>query len=602
VNGHVAKEQCIGTLGTIETLHDILERPCQQSSSYLLHTVTYGPTGLIENVQNSLFGKKQYAHDGLSQIKKENDRVYSFDSLGNPTDSQIGACNEILGTSQCTVSYDPDGNPLERLENGRSTRYRYDALGRLIEIAEPGQTTRYVYDPLSRLLFKETKETADGKVFFLYDQDKEIGTVDEHGKIRELKILGLGLKGDIGAAVALEIEGELFAPVHDLGGNLIALVNSQGQVVESYDMDAFGNAPSTTPPINPWRFCSKRSMGQLIFFGLRFYDPSLGRWLTPDPSGFADGPNQYLYVCNNPLRRLDLFGLFSEDRFGLPAQIHVPVTLIPRMPIVTSIRVQGLIDGTRVDYFLQCGYWHQLQFTPEELHAGKINLVDHLGEIFPTSGRCFGLVGFGNGINTTLDEFGDMCEATAKKIGSTLFIGLYNPTQGVIRDGYRTLKEQSGVSTPTVCRTRQFLATIAEAIHKVNPDALWLYLAHSENGVISKRAVEGLSAEAKALLQRELYMYALGPAEPLPMYIGQSVINTYSEKDGITKWFAKPFIHDKDYDIRFIKCETPRSERILWLADHSYLTPTYLNDWTRYIRELRKTHTFYQGSSHEQNR
>ena len=51
----------------------------------------------------------------------------------------------------------------------------------------------------------------------------------------------------------------------------------------------------------------------LIAFGLRFYDPSLGRWLTPDPAGDADGPNLYTYVHNSPLLHFDRFGLFSDD-------------------------------------------------------------------------------------------------------------------------------------------------------------------------------------------------------------------------------------------------------------------------------------------------
>jgi len=599
VNGHVIEEQLICSLGSIETTHDILERPCKQSCSYLQHSLTYGPTGLITSAQNSLFGKKSYEHDPLSQLKKENDLTYFFDSLGNPTDCKIGACNEILSTDQCTFSYDLDGNPTERIENGQTTRYHYDALGRLIEIVEPEKSTRYVYDPLSRLL---SKETADSKVFFLYDQDKEIGTIDEQGQILELKILGLGVKGDIGAAIALELEGELFAPLHDLGGNLIALLNLDGHIVESYDMDAFGNASPKTTPINPWRFCSKRSTGNLIFFGMRFYDPALKRWLTPDPSGFADGPNLYLYVCNNPLRRLDLFGLFSEDRYKFTMQIDVPLSAIPRTPSITSIISSGILNGTPVDYFVSCGHWHQVQFTPEEVHAGKLNLLDHFGELLPSSGKSIGLVTVGNGINTNIDEFDQMNKSVRDVVGGTLIVSLHNPTEGLVKDAYRTLKERSGVNTPTVCRTRQFMATISEALHKVNPDVLWLYLAHSENGVISKRAIEGLSTEHKNLLQKELHMYAAGPADPLPKELGQSVINVYSTKDYITKWFAKPYLEDRNYDIRFLNCESPRSERILGGPDHGFLAPTYNKGWTGRIYDLRDDFVFYQGGSSEKTR
>lgn len=40
------------------------------------------------------------------------------------------------------------------------------------------------------------------------------------------------------------------------------------------------------------------------------YLPPTGRWLSEDPAGYVDGPNQYLYVRNNPINRVDPSGLF----------------------------------------------------------------------------------------------------------------------------------------------------------------------------------------------------------------------------------------------------------------------------------------------------
>ena len=44
-------------------------------------------------------------------------------------------------------------------------------------------------------------------------------------------------------------------------------------------------------------------------YGLRYYAPDIGRFITPDPAGFEDGPNLYTYVRNNPLTYTDLYGL-----------------------------------------------------------------------------------------------------------------------------------------------------------------------------------------------------------------------------------------------------------------------------------------------------
>lgn len=47
--------------------------------------------------------------------------------------------------------------------------------------------------------------------------------------------------------------------------------------------------------------------------GHRQYDPSTGRYLTPDPMGTVDGLNPYLYVGNDPLNKIDPYGLYQTD-------------------------------------------------------------------------------------------------------------------------------------------------------------------------------------------------------------------------------------------------------------------------------------------------
>jgi uncharacterized protein RhaS with RHS repeats len=44
----------------------------------------------------------------------------------------------------------------------------------------------------------------------------------------------------------------------------------------------------------------------------RYYDPSIGRYITPDPIGLFGGLNLYAYVLNDPVNWIDPYGL---DRF-----------------------------------------------------------------------------------------------------------------------------------------------------------------------------------------------------------------------------------------------------------------------------------------------
>ncbi|MBR0566088.1 RHS repeat-associated core domain-containing protein, partial [Azoarcus sp. L1K30] len=45
----------------------------------------------------------------------------------------------------------------------------------------------------------------------------------------------------------------------------------------------------------------------------RTYDPRTGRYLQPDPMGYPDGPDAYLYASGDPVNRGDPMGLYAID-------------------------------------------------------------------------------------------------------------------------------------------------------------------------------------------------------------------------------------------------------------------------------------------------
>ncbi len=616
-NGHVAREQLIFNVGSVQTARDQIERPLRQSSPWLEHSVSYGLSGLVEKTQNSLFGEKICAYDALNQLTKEGNQTCLFDSMGNPSDCTTNDLNQIMRAADCELIYDANGNPEKRIRSDEIVDYFYDALNRLTEIAYGKiKKVRYSYDPLSRLLAKEI-DVREGdcwqkqkKIFYLYDQDCEIGTYDEEGRLLEFKALGLGVKGDVGGAIAIEIADVIYAPLHDFRGNIIALLASDGRIAEQYDIDAFGTRQLSASSLNPWRFCSKRSEEGFVFFGLRFYDPSLKRWLTPDPSGFADGPNLYAYVRNSPLNRLDLFGLlsFGFDGFdnGPNVMVCIPVQQYANLPDKKGLLCRGEINGVTVDFYAFYNQWHKLQFTPEELESGRINLANHLHELVPSDGRSIVLTSYGNGIDTNLGEFYQANEVVAKTVAGSFMLSLYNPTEGRVLDIHRTKLERQGTDTPIVCKARQFMVWASDQLHKINPDAFWLSICHSENGVIVKRAIEGMTDGQQETLRNALHIFAVGPAEPLRKNQGASVVNVYSEKDYVTGFgpfgYAKSFMDNSDYDIRVLECKSSRSDRTLWIADHGFLKPTYQKAWVDKIDALQSKIGFYGRSANAQTR
>ena len=61
------------------------------------------------------------------------------------------------------------------------------------------------------------------------------------GHIDQLRVLGHGKGAELGAAIALELSGQVYAPIHDHRGNVCCLIDSTtGIVVEGYRYTAFG--------------------------------------------------------------------------------------------------------------------------------------------------------------------------------------------------------------------------------------------------------------------------------------------------------------------------------------------------------------------------
>ena len=98
-------------------------------------------------------------------------------------------------------------------------------------------------------------------------------------------------------------------------GSVANLTSAKGVSTQTYAYDAFGNrvAPTGTSA-NDNQFLTKETDSSgLIYFGARYYDPKIGRFITPDPLGMVDGPNVYLYCNNDPEDFIDPDGFWYID-------------------------------------------------------------------------------------------------------------------------------------------------------------------------------------------------------------------------------------------------------------------------------------------------
>jgi RHS repeat-associated protein len=127
-----------------------------------------------------------------------------------------------------------------------------------------------------------------------------------------------------GALVGLRSGADRSYYVVDGLGSVATITDASGGVTHSYAYDPYGVTTETTSSAvaNPWRYTGQYqdvSTG-LYKMGARYYQPELGRWTQPDPSGLDS--NAYLYVGGNPVNFVDPSGLsvFSEFKDYLTAE------------------------------------------------------------------------------------------------------------------------------------------------------------------------------------------------------------------------------------------------------------------------------------------
>jgi len=140
-----------------------------------------------------------------------------------------------------------------------------------------------------------------------------IAEYDETGTVTAQFVHGSGLGADVGSMICSEsidngaVDVEWFC--YNWRGDVIAVTDGGGAALSSYRYDAFGQVIGSGMPERGFSSKEYNERTSLSYFGARYYDASIGRFISRDPMGFIDGPNEYIYCANNPVFWLDPFGL-----------------------------------------------------------------------------------------------------------------------------------------------------------------------------------------------------------------------------------------------------------------------------------------------------
>ena len=94
-------------------------------------------------------------------------------------------------------------------------------------------------------------------------------------------------------------------------GSTRRLRNASKTSLGQYEYQPYGEMYAETGATPKYKFAGMYYSSDLgTYYTLnRYYNPTLARWTTRDPSGMDDGTNVYAYVGNNPVDAVDVLGL-----------------------------------------------------------------------------------------------------------------------------------------------------------------------------------------------------------------------------------------------------------------------------------------------------
>ncbi len=243
-----------------------------------------------------------------------------------------------------TSDYDAAGNVTSRTwADGRVQTLTWDAQGQLAKVAlrdsaNLGYDWSAVYDGKGRRLRTSRQQVVAGSpngpplvTTSVYDPEVEfleIG-VAVNG-VKTWKVYGPDLDGSLGSlngtggleAVVMDADGATKGVVSDTSGHVVATVATMGGTATWHTtrVGAYGPLPTSRAEVlldaariaeaTAWRGRRADETG-FYWLGARYYEPTSGRFLSPDPAGHAASMSLYDYANGDPVNQFDPDGRLS---------------------------------------------------------------------------------------------------------------------------------------------------------------------------------------------------------------------------------------------------------------------------------------------------
>lgn len=307
-----------------------------------------------------------YEWNGNTNQTTDNLSAFYDRSLGTISNGVAAAGpNQLISAgSQLSATYDPAGNlvNLTIARQGQCTDphgycshrfvYDWDEVGKLVRVRRwdyvtipstdpiypnlpseaPVREALYRYGAAAQRAIRSTKD-ADGNLSHTLDVFGTLGLVNttfndvtgEYERSASSEIVRLPGRARVLVQPNLPKVGvhdrHVLLEMDDQVNSVTTIIDQEtGELVERIAYQAYG-APDSAYRSTRWAglYSDRRFNGKeddsdfgLIYFGARYYQPALGRWISPDPltiHGLASDQNPYAFVAGTPALASDPVGL-----------------------------------------------------------------------------------------------------------------------------------------------------------------------------------------------------------------------------------------------------------------------------------------------------
>ena len=200
-------------------------------------------------------------------------------------------------------------NPLTYNDAGQTTTVHgwdlsYNCADQITGIQAPGKNIAYRYDAAGQRVSKTVNGATQN---FLWNGGDIAKEYKADGSVRVDYFLGAGREG-------IKTNGQWYYYLSDIQGSTLMLTDASGHSAATYDFTDYGETRQTTGDTslyNPFLYTGQEYDAETALYHLRarHYSPTLGRFFSRDPIGYAGGSNMMAYCAADPVNGADPSGL-----------------------------------------------------------------------------------------------------------------------------------------------------------------------------------------------------------------------------------------------------------------------------------------------------